>query len=69
MKKLYLLYLLALFTTVISKEVTGVFNQFNSLIWSYTYRARYEEISTLTAKAQLNGLWMVLLPVPVIHLH
>ena len=56
MKKLYLLYLLVLFTTVISKEVTGVFNQFNSLIWSYTYRARYEEISTLTAKAQLNGL-------------
>ena len=54
MKKLYLLYLLALFTTVISKEVTGVFNQFNSLIWSYTYRARYEEISTLTAKAQLE---------------
>ncbi|KAF6071097.1 hypothetical protein FOB64_001509 [Candida albicans] len=54
MKKLYLLYLLASFTTVISKEVTGVFNQFNSLIWSYTYRARYEEISTLTAKAQLE---------------
>ena len=54
MKKLYLLYLLVLFTTVISKEVTGVFNQFNSLIWSYTYRARYEEISTLTAKAQLE---------------